>query len=115
MTLKPWKRFFFESNLFFDHIENMSDWQRLCDAYPKLTDTQLLDAKEATYGGHRTQQERDERPNYGFRLEHDGKRTLRDFFAKHGMELDRQTEAPALTSLSITDRNLRSAESNSHV
>ena len=98
MTPKPWKRFYFESNLFFDHIENMSDWQRLRDAYPSLTDAQLLDANEATYGGHREQQERDERPNYGFRWEHDGKRTLRDFFASHGMELDRQNVSDQATA-----------------
>lgn len=84
---KPWRRFYFESNMFFDHIENMEDWQRLRDAYPSFTDEQLLDAKEATYGGHRLQEERDEFPNYGFRLEHDGERRLRDFFAENGMEV----------------------------
>lgn len=80
-----WTPFYFESNLFFDHIHNLKDWQRLRNAYPNLTDSQLLEAKEATYGGHRPQEERDTRPNYGFRGEHDGERTLRDFFVKHNM------------------------------
>lgn len=87
-----WKRFFFESNQFFDHIENMGDWRRLKTAYPSMTNDELLDAKEATYGGHRKQSVRDERPNYGFRHEHDGERTLRDFFKANGMKLDESNE-----------------------
>lgn len=82
MTTQPWKRFYFESN----HIEGLADWQRLRDAYPRLTDEQLLDAKEATYSGYRPQEERDAMPNYGFRIEHDGQRTLRDFFNANGMK-----------------------------
>jgi hypothetical protein len=83
-----WRSFWFESNQFFDNINNMSDWQRLREAYPSFTDEQLLDAKEATYGGVRPLLERDNKPNYGFRWEHDGERTLRDFFAANGMELE---------------------------
>lgn len=87
MTTQPWKRFYFESNQFFDYIEGPADWQRLRDAYPRLTDEQLLGAEEATYGGNRTQEERDAMPNYGFRWEHDGQRTLRDFFSANEMTL----------------------------
>lgn len=85
VALPVWTPFYFESNLFFDHIHHLEDWQRLRNTYRNLTDSQLLDAKEATYGGHRPQDERDARPNYGFRGEHDGERTLRDFFVKHNM------------------------------
>lgn len=83
----PWKRFFFESNQFFDHINNRGDWDRLKLAYPELSDGQLLGAREATYGGHRSVAEREEHPNYGFRMEHDGDRTLRDFFNANNMSL----------------------------
>lgn len=87
MTTQPWKRFWFESNQFFGYIENAEDWQRLRDAYPFFTDDGLLDAKEATYNGSLTLEERDARPNYGLRWEHDGERTLRDFFNANGMTL----------------------------
>lgn len=80
-----WQRFFFESNMFFDHIEGPEDWQRLRDAYPNKTDDELLAAREATYGGKRSQELRDTRPNYGFRGEHDGEKLLRDFFVEHNM------------------------------
>lgn len=82
-----WRRFWFESNQFFGWIENMDDWQRLRQAYPEKTDAVLLAAKEATYKGNLSQQERDARPNFGLRWEHDGERTLRDFFAENGMRL----------------------------
>lgn len=82
-----WERFFFESNQFFQYIGDEGGWQRLRDAYPDLSDDDLLDAKEATYHGTRDCKERLQRPNYGFRLEHDGEKTLRDFFRDHGMEL----------------------------
>lgn len=83
----PWIPFFFESNQFFDTIKDMSGWQKLREAYPHMTDDELLDAKEATYGGTLGQHERDENPKYGFRWECDGERTLRDFFDAHGMSL----------------------------
>lgn len=80
-----WKPFFFESNQFFDTISDECDWNRLKEAYPELNDEDLLNAKEATYGGTRPQEDRDLRPNYGFRWEHDGEQTLRDFFKKYGI------------------------------
>ena len=83
----PWKRFYFESNQFFDHINDMDDWDRLRKAYPDLTDDDLLDSKEATYNGSLSLYQRNERPNYGMRLEHDGGRTLRDFFIDNNMSL----------------------------
>lgn len=82
-----WVHFFFESNQFFDTIKDEKDWQRLRDAYPNLTDDELLNAKEATYEGSLSKDIRDKRPNYGFRIEHDGERTLRDFFKSNKMTL----------------------------
>jgi hypothetical protein len=88
MEGKKWKRFFFESNMFFDHIEDMDGWRRLRAAYPRHTDEMLLAAQEATYGGTLPREHRDAHPNYGFRGEHDGLRTLGDFFKANGMEIE---------------------------
>ena len=81
-----WKSFFFESNNFFDTISGPEDWERLRDSYPEKTDDELLAAKEATYQGYRTQEERDNHPKYGFRIECDG-RPLSEFFEENGMTL----------------------------
>lgn len=83
--MAQWKTFFFESNRFFDHIHNMDDWARLRAAYPDKSNEELLAAREATYGGTRPEATRQARPNFGFRFEHDGQKTLRDFLAEHGM------------------------------
>lgn len=80
-----WKRFHFEGNRFFDGIEGPEDWQRLRAAYPDLTDDDLLASKEATYGGRRSAEERERRPNFGRRIEHDGEKTLRDFLVANEM------------------------------
>ena len=85
--MRTWKRFFFEANQFFGHIENMADWTRLRAAYPHLTDERLLAAKEATYRGTRSDTERALKPNFGFCWEHDGEKTLGDFFKENGMEI----------------------------
>lgn len=86
-TDTPWTPFHFEANMFFDTINGPDDWDRLRSAYPDMSDEELLDAKEATYAGTRSQADRDARPNFGLRSEHDGERRLRDFFAEHGMYL----------------------------
>jgi hypothetical protein len=80
-----WKRFHFEGNRFFDGVEGPEDWQRLRSAYPELSDDELLASKEATYKCTRSAEEREKRPNYGRRFEHDGDKTLRDFFVENGM------------------------------
>lgn len=80
-----WKQFHFEANQFFDNIAGPDDWQRLRNAYPKLSDETLLNAKEATYRGTRAVEERAARPNFGFRIEHDGEKSLRDYFVEHDM------------------------------
>lgn len=80
-----WKRFHFESNRFFQGIEGPQDWQRLRAVYPELSDDELLASQEATYQGTRAIEEREKRPNYGRRFEHDGEKTLRDFFVECGM------------------------------
>jgi hypothetical protein len=82
-----WTRFHFESNRFFDTIAEPADWLRLRSAYPDMSDEELLAAKQATYKGTLSQEQRDSRPNFGFRLEHDGGKTLADFFAEHQMTL----------------------------
>lgn len=84
---QSWTRFFFESNQFFDNIENLTDWQRLRDAYPELSDEKILAAKEATYRGTLSLSDRAKRPNFGFRREHDGEKTLGDFFVENGMTI----------------------------
>jgi len=80
-----WKTFWFESNQFFDNVTRPEDWVRLRAAYPHMTDSDLLDAKEATYKGTRSQEVRDLKPNYGLRIEHDGERSLREFFKENNM------------------------------
>jgi hypothetical protein len=80
-----WKRFHFESNMFFDSVEGPSDWERLRAAYPYKTDDDFLNAKEATYGNSLCKRERDAHPNYGFAQEHDGVKRLRDFFEENDM------------------------------
>lgn len=85
-----WTSFFFESNQFFQHISSLDEWQNLRRAYPDYSDEKLLAAKEATYGGTRTREERAKHPNFGFRWEHDGEKTLKDFFVENKMELPNQ-------------------------
>lgn len=80
-----WVRFHFEGNRFFDGVEGPEDWQRLRAAYPELSDDQLLESQEATYQGARSIEEREKHPNFGRRFEHDGDKTLRDFFVENGM------------------------------
>lgn len=74
-----WKTFFFESNRFFDYIKSIEDWNRLRATFSDMSIDQLLGAKEATYRGTRSMKSRESKPNYGFRIEHDGDKTLRDF------------------------------------
>lgn len=94
-TTAVWKTFYFESNLFFDHVKGPEDWKRLRKAYPHMTDEKLLSTKEATYGGRRSEELRQERPQYGLGHEHDGVKTLRDFFVENNMlELLPASEEP---------------------
>ena len=88
MKQTNWKPFFFESNQFFDTISDMDGWNKLREAYPEFSDDKFLGAKEATYGGTLSLEERDKNPNYGFRWEHDGERTLRDFFTTNNMTIE---------------------------
>ena len=82
-----WKPFFFESNQFFQMVNSMDDWKKLQKAYPNYSNEQLLTAREATWNGQRSLNVRLQNPNFGFRLEHDGEKTLKDFFIEHGMPL----------------------------
>lgn len=91
---QAWTPFYFESNMFFDMVNGPSDWKRLLAAYPQMSEKEiLLLAQEATYGGARLQAERDAHPNYGFRVEHDGERTLSEFFKEHGMSLFKREDS----------------------
>jgi len=77
-TTNPWKPFWFEGNLFFDWINGPEDWRRLQDAYPGCSDEALLATKR--FNGASI-------PNFGFRMEHKGPGTLKDFFEENGMEV----------------------------
>lgn len=83
----PWIKFLLNADRFYGWIKSPADWQRLKEAYPKKSDDDLLDCKEATCEGRRSLERRDNNPNYGMRFEHDGERTLRDFFQDNGMTL----------------------------
>jgi hypothetical protein len=76
--VNPWVRFWFEGNLFFDWIDGPEDWQRLRDAYERYSDERLLGA-ERFFGASI--------PNFGFRIEHKGPGTLKDFFEDNGMKV----------------------------
>jgi hypothetical protein len=90
--MNTWKPFFFESNQFFDTIRGMEDWKRLRNAYPTFSDEDFLDAKEATWKGNLSEERRNAKPNYGFRMEHDGTKKLRDFFEENKMIIKNERE-----------------------
>ena len=96
-TADVWPPFWYESNQFFTTIDGPDLWERLRMAYPESSDEMLLASREATYRGSRNLEERDARPNYGLRIEHDGDRTLRDFFIEKHIPLPNK-EAYALVS-----------------
>jgi hypothetical protein len=76
--VKPWKRFWFESNRFFDWVNGPEDWKRLMNEYPDKTEEWILErAKRAT----------EHWPDFGLRREHKGPGTLKDFFEENGMEV----------------------------
>jgi hypothetical protein len=89
-----WTTFWFESNQFFDLVQGPDDWERLRCAYPDKPVEWFLRAREATYRDTRPLAERDRFPNYGTRAEHDGDRTLRDFFQARGMEVPQDEVSP---------------------
>lgn len=92
-----WKPFLFESNQWFDPMDTPAAFDRIREAHPEMTDEQILACKEATYNGCRTLAARDTHPNYGLRSEHDGQRTLGDFFRTHGMQVPpRMTPCPVV-------------------
>lgn len=80
--MTTWTTFWFESNQFFDWVKSPEDWEKVKAAYSQpgslLSVDLLLDqAREAApKGAH---------PKFGIRLECDGDKTLREFFAENGM------------------------------
>lgn len=89
-----WTSFWFESNQFFDLVKGPDDWERLRCAYPDKPVEWFLRAREATYRDTRPLEERDRFPNYGTRSEHDGDRTLGDFFQARGMKVPQDEASP---------------------
>ena len=83
---KRWPPFYFDSNLFSDHVGSQQHFNKLCAAYGNDVE-KVLNAKEATYGGARDAEERARHPKYGFRFECDGE-PLRAFFERHGMHVE---------------------------
>ena len=84
--MSNWERFHFESNQSFGMCNNKEEWDEVKSNYCSYHNT--LDpskAKQATYGdkGHHSKF----RPNFGFRLEHQGEYTLADFAKDNNMEL----------------------------
>lgn len=82
--MAKWKSFFFQRDGYSGMVNNPADWAALRDAFSS-TDTELLTAREATYGGNRSFPERQSDPAYGFESWNDGERTLMDFFITNGM------------------------------
>lgn len=104
----PWTRFWFESNHYFDYVEDLADWLLVLESYPEKSMNEILDqAKEhptpsrgTSKGGVEQSEEQlgdysfltNATPNFGFRIEHTG-RSLREFFEEQGM-LKMFEEAP---------------------
>lgn len=82
-----WRSFFYDSNWFYDSIDTPDDWQRLRNSRPEASDEQLLQARESTFRGQRRLEDREKYPNFGFYAEHDGEKTLKDFFEENQMTL----------------------------
>ena len=81
-----WKRFQFESNMFFDAIEGPSDWERLRAAYPNKTHDELLTAKQSVWADNDLRSMFEPScEQYGFAHECSGVKTLRDFFEENDM------------------------------
>ena len=78
-TPKPFPKFWFEGNQFFNWVENLDDLQKVFDAYKGfLTKDEVLDKAV----------NKDEKLNeFGLRIEHKGDVTLRQFLTEHGIEI----------------------------
>lgn len=76
--MNPWTPFWFESNQYFNWIRSQEDWNNLCDCYPDKSNDWLLSALSTD----------DTKPNFGFRMEHRGDKTLKQFFRENGMVLE---------------------------
>ena len=84
--IEMWKRFHFESNMFFDSVEGPSDWERLRAAYPNKTDDELLTAKQSVWADNDLRAMfQPSCEQYGFAYECSGVKTLRDFFQENDM------------------------------
>ena len=79
--MDTWKAFWFEGNQFFDWVRSPEDWERVKKAYSQdgceMTTDELLDKSREAPGA--------DVPKYGLRIECDGEKTLREFFAENGM------------------------------
>lgn len=81
MKTKTWARFYFESQLYYGHVQTRHQWELIKEAY-KGHDIDLLTAKIKPG----TENE------FGFYLEYDGDKTLRDFDNENNNQLTSEPE-----------------------
>jgi len=88
MTKDNWVPFYFESNSAWGYCKTREEWLEIKANYEK--DMGKLDpsrAKQAIHEFTNWQKKEERRPNFGFRMEHNGKDTLADFIELNKMEL----------------------------
>jgi hypothetical protein len=73
-----WREFHFESNQVFGQVWDRAKWEQLKKTYEKAyPDSDIYACKESKYRSN----------DFGQRSEHQGERTLRQFFKIYGMDL----------------------------
>ena len=77
-----WTRFWFEGNQYFNYVNGPEDWEKVKTAYSQegceTSVDEILDKA-------RVCERESGPPKYGFAIECDGPKTLREFFAENGM------------------------------
>jgi hypothetical protein len=79
-----WKTFEFRSNSINIRVKGVIELKEIAKHFSM---DRIMDAKETTYGGTKTPMDRANRPSFGFRMECDGDRCLRDFFSANKMRI----------------------------
>jgi hypothetical protein len=81
--MKKFPEFWFEGNLYFGWIKNLSDLKKVFVAYKgHLTKNEILD-KSLEYSGSVPKNNNE----FGLRIEHKGNTTLRQFLKNNGIEI----------------------------
>jgi hypothetical protein len=80
MQSTKWAAFHFESNQAFGDIENLEQWLEMKALWESAYTGDIYDCKECTYPRAF--------PDFGQRMEHQGDRTLREFFKENGMSME---------------------------